>query len=201
MTTVNGELKILDLGCGRRKIKDAIGVDRVKLDTVDIVHDLTKFPYPFGDNSIDKIYCSHILEHFDVYTRNKALEEIWRTLKVSGQFEMRVPHAFSIGGFLDPTHASFFTWGTMDYYTKDHFFSYYSNVRFKILKKWLNVVFLPESLKRHKKNSFFKVKRFINEFLSRVINKIFGRSDILPDFIIRIFPFYEAEIVWQLEKE
>ena len=101
------ELKILDLGCGKNKADGAIGIDRVKLDSVDIVHDLASFPYPFDADSVDKIYCRDVLEHFDVDVRNKVLNEIHRILKPRGILELRCPHAFSTGAFLDPMHKSF----------------------------------------------------------------------------------------------
>ncbi|MHA1979217.1 MAG: hypothetical protein ACW98I_20110, partial [Candidatus Hodarchaeales archaeon] len=39
------ERKILDVGCGTEKIDGAIGIDRVKLDGIDIIHDLDKYPW------------------------------------------------------------------------------------------------------------------------------------------------------------
>jgi len=36
--------KILDVGCGTAKINGAIGIDRVNLPKVNIVHDLNQFP-------------------------------------------------------------------------------------------------------------------------------------------------------------
>ena len=41
------KMKILDLGCGKRKQKDAIGVDMSEDSDADVIHDLNKFPYPF----------------------------------------------------------------------------------------------------------------------------------------------------------
>ena len=72
---------ILDLGCGKKKVQGAIGIDKVKLEGVDLVHDLASFPYPFDSNSVDKIYCRHVLEHFDTETRNRIIDEIYRILK------------------------------------------------------------------------------------------------------------------------
>ena len=46
-------LKILDLGCGKNKIKGSIGLDNVSLDDVDIVHDILNIPYPLEDNYFD----------------------------------------------------------------------------------------------------------------------------------------------------
>jgi len=42
----------LDIGCGSKKTKGSIGLDIVKHKNVDIVHDLTKFPYPIKDDEL-----------------------------------------------------------------------------------------------------------------------------------------------------
>jgi predicted SAM-dependent methyltransferase len=39
----------VNLGCGPNENPGYIGVDKVKLPTVDIVHDLDVYPYPFAD--------------------------------------------------------------------------------------------------------------------------------------------------------
>jgi len=200
MANTNNGLKILDLGCGKRKINDAIGVDRVKLDEVDIVHDLTKFPYPFEDNSIDSIYCRHLLEHFDVDVRSKALAEVNRILKKGGQAQIRVPHVFSIGAFRDPTHKSFFTFESMVYYTENHFFSYYDNICFKIVKKWANVQIFGDWATPTKLKRFSKLKSFINNIFSKILNRFLRISDSFSDLIVKTFPFYEVEIIWVIEK-
>lgn len=40
-------MKILNLGCGRGKIKDSINLDIVPLEEVDIVYNLEETPLPF----------------------------------------------------------------------------------------------------------------------------------------------------------
>lgn len=69
-------MKILDVGCGTAKIKGAIGIDRIKLDGVDIVHDLNKFPWLFKDKTFDEIYMNDIIEHLD--DTIKVMEECCR---------------------------------------------------------------------------------------------------------------------------
>ena len=68
-------MKILDLGCGENKIKGAIGLDNVNLKSVDIVHDLIHFPYPFESKSIDiGIYA--FLNFSKKWERSKLLRKI-----------------------------------------------------------------------------------------------------------------------------
>ncbi|MFZ5845671.1 MAG: class I SAM-dependent methyltransferase [Patescibacteria group bacterium] len=192
-------LKILDLGCGKNKIKGAIGIDRIALEGVDIVRDLSQFPYHFEDRSIDKIYCWHILEHFDVDTRMKVIEEIHRILKPTGLLEIVAPHAFSIGAFHDPTHKSFFTFHTMDYFTKQHPFSHYTVGHFSIIERRVRMHLSYDS----KDYTALKneVKFTLESIFGRILNKLFKLSNTLPDLLVKILPFYVVEIFWLLKKE
>lgn len=102
----------LDLGCGQNCTvgpdgKKFTGVDFVKCDGVDIVHDLTKFPYPFEDNSVDEIVSNHFVEHLTGEDFMKHLDECWRILKPSGKMRLVHPYCFSERAFQDPTHKTF----------------------------------------------------------------------------------------------
>ena len=84
-------MKRLNLGCGTDIKEGCINVDKVQLDGVDVVWDLDKYPYPFiKDNSIDRIFAFHILEHVKDY--EKTMEELNRIMKVGGGLYIRVPH-------------------------------------------------------------------------------------------------------------
>jgi predicted SAM-dependent methyltransferase len=80
----------LDLGCGASKKEGYIGVDSLKLPGVDIVHDLTFFPYPFSDNEIDEIIMDNVLEHLPQPL--KVVEEIYRICKNNAQVTIAVPY-------------------------------------------------------------------------------------------------------------
>ena len=112
-------MKILDLGCGKNKVPNSIGLDNVQLPGVDIEHDLLNFPYPFEDESINKIYLRHVIEHFDFKEINLILNECYRILKKDGQLLITVPHVFSISAFIDPTHKSFFTFGSGQFWDRN----------------------------------------------------------------------------------
>jgi SAM-dependent methyltransferase len=107
----------VDLGCGQLKATadyftenmkltpdKIIGVDIVKQPGVDIVHDLTKFPYPFKDESVDAIYASHFVEHLDGIERIKFFNECHRILKPSGIMRLLHPYYKSVRAVQDPTH-------------------------------------------------------------------------------------------------
>ena len=53
----------LDVGCGRNKQPGWIGIDFQPLEGVDIVWDLTKFPWPLESSSVLVAQASHVLEH------------------------------------------------------------------------------------------------------------------------------------------
>lgn len=101
-------LTILDLGGGAMPYPNAINIDIRDLPEVDIVHDLTKFPWPLPDESINTIYAQHFLEHItrENGTFIKLMDEAWRILKPDGQFGIVVPYGGSHPYFQDPTHVN-----------------------------------------------------------------------------------------------
>jgi len=56
------------------------------LELVDIRREL-----PDDDNSVDYIYCSHVLEHFELWEQEFILREVYRILKVGGVIRIVVP--------------------------------------------------------------------------------------------------------------
>src|SRR5262245_49044872 len=71
----------LDLGCGNGLKDGFIGVDKYPSTQADILHDLLEFPWPFGDESVDEIYCAHFLEHVPGKQRGIFMDEVYRILK------------------------------------------------------------------------------------------------------------------------
>lgn len=53
----------LDVGCGAAKQPGFVGIDLRPLEGVDIVHDVTKFPWPLPDGCALMAMCSHLVEH------------------------------------------------------------------------------------------------------------------------------------------
>jgi len=87
---MNGK-KILNLGCGFRKMVGAINVDA--FGEPDVKHDLNVTPYPWEDNSIDRIHAHHVFEHIIDWWA--AFNECARILKPGGHLDIRVPDASS----------------------------------------------------------------------------------------------------------
>jgi len=107
----------VELGCGpNKKISDAISVDMVNLEGVDIVANINK-GLPFEDNSIDEVYSFHFLEH--VSNLEFVLKEIHRVLKPNGKNIGTVPHFANPYFYSDPTHNSFFGLYSFSYFDKE----------------------------------------------------------------------------------
>ncbi|HUK19300.1 MAG TPA: methyltransferase domain-containing protein, partial [Bryobacteraceae bacterium] len=58
-------MKILDVGCGIHKQPGAVGVDRNPASRADVLADLDHYPYPFADNSFDRVTAIHVIEHLE----------------------------------------------------------------------------------------------------------------------------------------
>ncbi len=86
----SGEQIKLEFGAGKRKMEGWSTIDMNY--SCDIFLDL-RSPIPFPDNSVDQIYSSHLLEHFDYSDLVKFLAECYRILKKSGNFKVAVPNA------------------------------------------------------------------------------------------------------------
>ncbi|RLJ09615.1 MAG: SAM-dependent methyltransferase, partial [Candidatus Aenigmatarchaeota archaeon] len=129
----------LDIGCGTRKYQNSIGLDKVKLSTVDIVCDVDKDGLPFKDNTVDFIYTRHFLEH--VNNLEYILKEIHRVVKRTGKVCVIVPHFSNPLGYSDFTHKRTFGYYTFDYFSPLKYQrgrkvpDYYVDFKFKVLEK------------------------------------------------------------------
>lgn len=108
---------ILEIGCGNNKpFPEAIGIDRLKLQGVDIVHDLESGLQFIPDNTVDEISSSHVLEH--ITDLEFLMKEVHRVLKKGGIHKVTVPHFSSPHYYSDFTHKRFFGLYTFDYFSK-----------------------------------------------------------------------------------
>ena len=141
--------KIIDLGCGIRKKKGAIGVD-INTDTkADIIYDLDTFPYPFKDNLFDIILCCDILEHLTETI--KVMEEIHRIGKPHAIVKIKVPHYACWWGWSDPTHKKLFSPFSFNHFIENKPHQHYSKINYKIVStrvtfhrifRWIGLEFL-----------------------------------------------------------
>jgi len=106
----------LDVGCGKNKKEGFIGIDKIKLDGVDIVHDLDAYPYPFDDNSVDEIHASHIIEHLKDLCA--FMDEMYRIMKPDTKLTVIAPYYSSMRAWQDPTHKRAISEVTFMYFNK-----------------------------------------------------------------------------------
>ena len=107
-----------------------LGIDKVKLQGVDIICDIEQ-GLPFKDDTVDGIRIIQVLEH--VRDLIFVLEEFWRACKDGAEIKILVPYWNRVGAFRDPTHVRFFTYRTFDHFTENlRFPNYYSKARFEI---------------------------------------------------------------------
>ncbi len=129
-----GALTCLNVGCGNDILDGYINLDAVKLDGVDVVHDLTVFPWPFADDYFEEIRMINVLEHLPDTV--KVMEELWRISKDGASVVIRVPYWNCWQSIGDPTHLKSFHQRTLDCFdpsTKQGMErSYYTKARFKI---------------------------------------------------------------------
>jgi hypothetical protein len=137
-------MKKLNLGCGRDIRKGYINLDIGKLPGVDIVHDLSKFPYPFKDNEFGEILSFGTIELINS-DFIQIMEELWRICKDGAIIRIRCPAFPNMCSAQDPLTRKFMTYRSFDYFSEDW---HYSSARFIVKKrkyifsinkmKWIN---------------------------------------------------------------
>ncbi|WP_348969958.1 class I SAM-dependent methyltransferase [Pseudomonas atacamensis] len=95
---------VLDIGCGRKKITGAIGIDFSAMSDADILLDLNKEDLPFEDSSVDLIFSSHTLEHLTLEGFLHVMQECYRVLKPLGQLKIVVPYFTTTANLANPFH-------------------------------------------------------------------------------------------------
>jgi ubiquinone/menaquinone biosynthesis C-methylase UbiE len=153
----------LDLGCGNKKKDGFTGVDIIALSGVDVVCDLEKFPWPFEDNSVDEIHCSHYVEHTQDLV--KFMDEVWRIAKPGAKITIVAPYYSSILAAQDPTHRRPISAETFFYFSKkwreDYTIGYYPiNANFEIVQ--IGVVYNQEWINKPEAERVFAQKHYLN---------------------------------------
>lgn len=156
---VDNKKIVLDVGCGKAKTKienaTVIGMDKIKLPEVDIIHDLEKSPLPFKNNSFDEIICNHVLEHID--NLFDLMEEFHRILKPSGVIKIRAPYFASPSAFMHPDHKRFFTYKTFEYWLPNE------SQKYEVSKKSTFLI-KKRQLRFDTKFKMFGIEKIANRF-------------------------------------
>jgi predicted SAM-dependent methyltransferase len=120
----------LDIACGQRKPDGWKGIDIVKTEAMtasDIVHDLTKYPWPVRANSVKEAQCHHYVEHIPMDASGdpkkdgliKFMNEVYRIMAKDATVRIVHPYVMSTRAFWDPTHRRFIPEQTWYYFNKD----------------------------------------------------------------------------------
>ena len=132
---------VVELGCGPKKKNGRIGIDRVDLAEVDIVHNIEEGLSFFPDNSVHEIHCRSLLEHIKDF--ELVLKEMVRVLKPQGSAHIFVPHFSNPYYYSDYTHTRFFGLYTFYYFVEDVYQlkrkvpNFYTNFRIRIVSQKL----------------------------------------------------------------
>ena len=170
----------LDIGCGLKCKNGFIGVDREKFKGVQYVLNLDKIKrLPFKNNSINEIWCEHLIEHLD--NPMGWIKEFNRILEVGGKLTLIVPYAHNPESYI-PIHKTFW------------------NIKSNIL---FDGTYHENNAKWNKVNLFYEwfpwKEPLFKNILKRIAEYIFKRN---PSFYERYFsvicPF--AHIGWVLIK-
>lgn len=175
----------LNLGCGMNHRVGYVNLDAVKLPGVDIVHDLSKTPYPFKDNQFEEILCQHLLEHLDNF--EGAMKEIHRILKPGGIVKITVPHFSGSGAWTDPQHKRPFGYYSFEYFIK--------NPDYEPAKSYSHEMSTKFSRIAKRKLVFGKSIQIWNWIIEPIANKF---PHVYEDSFLRVFPVLEMYV--ELEK-
>ena len=119
----------LDLGGGYKPKSGYISVDQTGF--VNVGADLEK-QFPFKDDSVDEIWCSHTLEH--IFNTMFFMNECWRILMKECRMKITVPRAPHPDAFTCPTHRHFFSPGTFNLFTNGYWCRFYGYNRWGIVQ-------------------------------------------------------------------
>lgn len=187
-----GKMVILEMGCGARKRhSDAIGIDALYYEGVDVVGDIFSVLRKFPARSVDMVYSYHFVEHIpDVF---HLLEELARVVKQAGVVNFVAPHFSNPYFYSDPTHKSFFGLYTFDYLSthtphRRKVPTYQKNLNFELLETHL--VF---------KDS---VSFPLSYGVKKVIGLIFDSCNFMREFHERWFCYLlpSYEVVYRLRR-
>lgn len=100
---------ILDIGCGQQRratnhIHECLGMDKYAGPGVDVVHDIETFPWPFKDETFDRLVAWHVFEHLKPWLMIDLMNECWRVLQAGKDFDIGMPCPGTASFYQDPAH-------------------------------------------------------------------------------------------------
>jgi len=182
----------VEMGCGpNKRVSNAIGIDAIDYDCVDIVGDIFSVLNLFPDNSVDSVFSYHFVEHIDDV--DLLLGELARIMKVDGLLNIVVPHFSNPYFYSDPTHRTFFGLYTFSYFAQDRMFSrrvptYNHVIKFSI--ESVDLVF--------KSSRPFYFRHGLKKLFGSLFNSCNYMKELYEENFCYLFPCYE--VIYQLRK-
>jgi predicted SAM-dependent methyltransferase len=133
---------VLELGAGANPHPRAtIHHDRiVHSPWIDVAHDLTSFPWPWEDASVDAIIAIDVFEHLRDIEVHVWLDECWRILRPGGLLIMRLPAWTNPLSYRDPTHYRVFHEESFSYWEPGHnLYEFFGRYYFQESDRWWKV--------------------------------------------------------------
>lgn len=106
----------LNVGCGRYLYKDCVNLDLSDAVNPDVVWDVTRFPWPFEDDTFDSAYCSHLLEHLEHPL--PFMQELARVCAPNAIAMFKLPYGSSDNAWEDPTHKRMYFIDSFGYFSQ-----------------------------------------------------------------------------------
>lgn len=181
----------LELGCGGyKRNKDAVGIDVIDHNCVDIVGDVYDVLRKIPNNSVSAVYSYHFFEHLE--NIEAVMEELTRIVKVNGAFLVVTPHFSNPYFYSDYTHKSQFGLYTFSYLSSNSIFvrkvpSYNKSLEFELCK--VKLIFKsprPFYFRWGLKKLFqiiFNLNRYMMEFYEENLCYIFPCYEIRYEMI------------------
>lgn len=136
--------ELLNLGCGLKRIPEAVNLDITPETKPDVIHDLNQLPWPLADNQFREVLAYDVIEHLDDFIG--VMEEIHRVCQDRAVVRITVPHFSGPEAYTDPTHRRYFGYNSFDYVTGEHEIAFYTRLRFKKLSS--SMIFWPTLLNK-----------------------------------------------------
>lgn len=179
----------IELGCGANKrVKDAVGVDIISAEGVDVVSDALQYLKDMPDESIDEIHAYHFFAHCAELA--PLLRVIALKLKTNGTLHASVPHFSNPYQWSDPTHVRVFGLYSFDYYLN-------SNVFKRKVPQYCNIM----SLAVERCDLVFKAERpfYLRYLVGRILTSVVGINPLLAEFyeayLTRVISCYEISLI------
>lgn len=176
---------VLEIGCGpNKRLSEAIGIDVLDYEGVDIVGDVFEVLKSIPSSSVDSIHSFHFFEH--ISNLQGLLDEIARVLKAGGELEVVVPHFSNPYFYSDPTHKTFFGLYTFAYYASESLFSrkvpnYQHTIQFDLIEVDLGF----------KSSRPFFIRHGIKKIIGLIVNSCGYLKEFYEENFSHILPCYE----------